>query len=72
MALEASRTLTDLLEPAAAGLVQSELRLLSRDLQEISWKLSLKLGQLQVGVGGRGATGGALTTLARLSQIYKD
>lgn len=53
MALEASRTLTDLLEPAAAGLVQSELRLLSRDLQEISWKLSLKLGQLQVGAGGR-------------------
>lgn len=53
MALEASRTLTDLLEPAAAGLVQSELRLLSRDLQEISWRLSLKLGQLQVGAGGR-------------------
>lgn len=70
MALEASRTLTDLLEPAAAGLVQSDLRLLSRDLQEISWKLSLKLGQLQVGAGT--GTGGALTTLARLSQIYKD
>lgn len=64
----------DLLDPAAAGLVQSELRLLSRDLQEISWKLGLKLGQLQVGAGGRRdrGTGGALTTLARLSQIYKD
>lgn len=47
-ALEASRTLTDLLEPSAASLVQSELRLLSRDLQEISWRLNLKLGQLQV------------------------
>lgn len=48
-ALQASRTLTDLLEPPAAGLVQSELRLLSRDLQEISCKLNLKLGRLQVG-----------------------
>lgn len=46
--LEASRTLTDLLEPSAASLVQSDLRLLSRDLQEISWNLNLKLGQLQV------------------------
>lgn len=47
-ALEASLNLTDLLEPTAAGLVQSELRLLSRDLQETVWNLREKLGQLQV------------------------
>eukprot|EP00066_Takifugu_rubripes_P029034 XP_011618300.1 PREDICTED: nesprin-1-like [Takifugu rubripes] len=47
-ALEASRSLTDLLEPPAACLVQSELRLLSRDIQETIWNLRERLGQLQV------------------------
>lgn len=67
-ALEASRTLTDLLEPSAASLVQSELRLLSRDLQEISWNLNLKLGQLQV----RTVEWTFDEVYAPLSQIFKD
>lgn len=67
-ALEASRTLTDLLEPSAASLVQSELRLLSRDLQEISWNLNLKLGQLQV----RTVEWAFDEVYTPLSQIFKD
>lgn len=47
-ALEVSLALTGLLEPSAACLVQSELHLLSRDIQEVSWNLTEKLGQLQV------------------------
>nr|XP_020467231.1 nesprin-2-like [Monopterus albus] len=45
--LDASRDLTDHLEPLAAGLVQSESRLFSRDISQFSQMLSGKLGQLQ-------------------------
>lgn len=46
--LEASKDLTVHLEPSAACLVQSESRLLSRGVQQLSRALTGKLGQLQV------------------------
>lgn len=46
--LQASKDLTSHLEPSAACLVQSESRLLSRGVQQLSQSLTGKLGQLQV------------------------
>lgn len=46
--LEASKDLTGHLEASAAILVQSESRLLSRGIQQLSQVLTRKLGQLQV------------------------
>lgn len=46
--LEASKDLIGHLEPSAACLIQSESRLLSRSVQQLSRTLTGKLGQLQV------------------------
>lgn len=46
--LQASKDLTGLLEPPAAGLVQSESRMLSRGVLELRDRLAGKLGHLQV------------------------
>ncbi|XP_041668046.1 nesprin-2-like isoform X2 [Cheilinus undulatus] len=46
--LEASKDLIGHLEPSAAALIQSESRLLSRGVQQLSHSLTGKLGQLQV------------------------
>lgn len=46
--LQASKLLIGQLEPGAAALVQSESRLLSRGVQQLSRELAGKLGQLQV------------------------
>ncbi|XP_032382889.1 nesprin-2 isoform X2 [Etheostoma spectabile] len=45
--LEASKDVIGHLEPSAASLVQSEIRLLSRDVQQFSQTVTGKLGQLQ-------------------------
>ncbi|XP_037652752.1 nesprin-2-like isoform X2 [Sebastes umbrosus] len=45
--LDASKDLSGHLEPAAAGLVQSESRLLSRGVGQLSQTVTRKLGQLQ-------------------------
>lgn len=46
--LEASKDLISHLEPSAASLVQSESRLLSRGVLQLSQTLTEKLGQQQV------------------------
>ena len=46
--MDASKDLIHRLEPLAAGLVQSESRLLSRGFLQISQQLSGRLSQLQV------------------------
>ncbi|TKS86107.1 Nesprin-2 KASH domain-containing protein 2 [Collichthys lucidus] len=70
--LEASKDLIGHLEPSAACLIQSESRLLSRSVQQVSWTLTGKLGQLQEEMEWLQEFGDVLKSLERNVELWQE
>ncbi|KAK2826776.1 hypothetical protein Q5P01_020990 [Channa striata] len=70
--LEASKDLIEHLEPSAAGLVQSENRLLSRSVVQLSLRLQMKLGQLQEELERLQDFGNRLESLERTLELWQQ
>lgn len=70
--LEASKDLIGHLEPSAASLVQSESRLLSRGVQQLSRTLAGKLGQLQEELKRLQEFGSILVSLERNLDLWQQ
>ncbi|XP_027134505.1 nesprin-2 isoform X2 [Larimichthys crocea] len=70
--LEASKDLIGHLEPSAACLIQSESRLLSRSVQQLSRTLTGKLGQLQEELERLQEFGDVLESLERNVELWQE
>ncbi|XP_053290730.1 nesprin-2 [Pleuronectes platessa] len=68
--LEASKHLTSHLEPSAAALVQSQSRLLTRDVLQLVQKLTGELGQLQEELRRLQEFGGVLESVERNLEVW--